>query len=1085
MKKNFTKSKTTTGKIQTKRPTTTQRERVSKPLKNISPSRPVQKSQSKQKSKDQKDVQKNNKNVPPKKEKTLPNIKKIKTQNKDEQEFISEKDKALLSAAQKTNKDFIKVFVRFRPLNDLENGLLSDNVGWTIPKHITDTQIGIYPSKEIKDKNGQVPANLIFKYDKVFRMDAAQSEIYEYVGRRIVGDVMEGYNGTIFAYGQSGSGKTYTMYGPDIFDDIYKGIIPRIVEDIFNYVEKADENIDFQFKLSVLEIYKEVMYDLLTQQTGEMKIQENPETGIFIDGLSEVYLSSINEFFDYVELSQTNRKTAETKLNHTSSRSHCILILEVTQSFKKEKLIKKGTLNLVDLAGSEKISKTGAVGLTLEEAKKINLSLSTLGNVIHALVHKAEHIPYRDSKLTRLLKESLGGNYKTSLIVTCSPHSYNLDEVVSSLLFAKRVKTIKNTVKINIKYSYEELQKMVYLLNAKLKRALNGEIIEEEKDNEDNIVCSNCNLLRKEKQMLEDKVQNLLDKIHEKDIEISKLKEMLGISDKSEIIIKDKGKKGKHKKKHKNDEEEVIIGKDGKPIKVSKSKGKDGKKKGKDGKKKGKGKGKGKSKGKKDGKKKGIKNGKTKPGEESSSSDEDSDEDSSDEDDDEENDKDNNSLFEGGDEKTEKVNSLYKKVKDKLSKIQEENARINIIQNEEEELRKIQLKIDTFNRTIQNYLKDKDKNKCFLSMDEMTKNSILMVKNFEYKKGFDEYKQNLTKIFEDNMKNMKDPKELLDSFNISFFYEYLRFYFNNQIILQGYRKIILDNRSLEKMNTYLFDIVHDILTVNFDIANDNVINANALNLLKSSLVGESFIQNPNIAPNIPYERKGARKVTFTVGTELNQKIIKIVSKKNMNIKNSFVSPNSFAQSMLQTEPNGQVNKNQALVSNNPEANIALINKIKSQESEKSASKLQMIRNVLINEIKETDAIKNNVKEFKDYVNDIINLNINFFNQKILKGTDDLCLVTKTKVIKDSVDNLQNNMEDDNNTEYIAIETNIAIKNNKVENIENNNKEEKKPEVNEQEKEEKPAADNKKKKSNLKNKNNDAGEKRADKNLKNQ
>ncbi len=493
MKKNLAKSKTNTGKILPKRPTTTQRERVSKALKNLSPSRPEKKSQSKQKSKDLKDTQKNNKNVPPKKEKTLSNIKKISSENKNEQELISEKDKALLSAAQKTNKDFIKVFVRFRPLNDLENGLLSDNVGWTIPKYITDTQIGIYPSKEIKDKNGQVPANLIFKYDKVFRMDSGQSEIYEYVGRRIVGDVMEGYNGTIFAYGQSGSGKTYTMYGLDIFDDIYKGIIPRIVEDIFNYVEKADENIDFQFKLSVLEIYKEVMYDLLTQQTGDLKIQENPETGIFIDGLSEVYLSSINEFFDYVELSQTNRKTAETKLNHTSSRSHCILILEVTQSFKKEKLIKKGTLNLVDLAGSEKISKTGAVGLTLEEAKKINLSLSTLGNVIHALVHKAEHIPYRDSKLTRLLKESLGGNYKTSLIVTCSPHSYNLDEVVSSLLFAKRVKTIKNTVKINIKYSYEELQKMVYLLNAKLKRALNGEVIEEEKENEDNIVCSNCN----------------------------------------------------------------------------------------------------------------------------------------------------------------------------------------------------------------------------------------------------------------------------------------------------------------------------------------------------------------------------------------------------------------------------------------------------------------------------------------------------------------------------------------------------------------------------------------------------------------
>ena len=1057
MKKNISKSKTNIGKIQQqKRPTTSLKEKATKQNKNLSPTVRSQKSQTKIKSKDLKDYSKNKKKTIPKTpDKTSANIKKINSNanaSKKEQEIISDKDKALLSAAQKTNKDFIKVFVRFRPLNDLENGLLSDNVGWTLPKHITDTSIGIYPSKEIKDKNGQVPANLIFKYDKVFRMDSAQSEIYDYVGKRIVGDVMEGYNGTIFAYGQSGSGKTYTMYGPDIFDDIYKGIIPRIVEDIFNYVEKADENIDFQFKLSVLEIYKEVMYDLLSQQIGDLKIQENPETGIFIDGLSEVYLSSINEFFDYVELSQTNRKTAETKLNHSSSRSHCILILEVMQSFKKEKLIKKGILNLVDLAGSEKISKTGAVGLTLEEAKKINLSLSTLGNVIHALTHKAEHIPYRDSKLTRLLKESLGGNYKTSLIVTCSPHSYNLDEVISSLLFAKRVKTIKNTVKINIKYSYEELQKMVYLLNAKLKRALNGEVIDEDKENEDNMVCSNCNLLQKEKQMLEDKVQALLDKIHEKDMEIAKLKEMLGISDKSDVIIKDKGKKHK-KKKNKGEEEKD---KDGKHKKGGKSKGKDGKKKGK---------------GKKDGKK-GVKNGNGKPGEEESSSEEDSDEDSSDED--VQNDKDNNSLFEGKDEKTEKVNSLYNKVKDKLSKIQEENSRINIIQNEEEELRKIQLKIDTFNKTIQNYLKDKDKNKCFLSMDDMTKNSILMVKNFEYKKGFEEYKQNLTKIYEDNVKNLKDPKDLLDSFNIYFFYEYLRFYFNNQIIMQGYRKIILDNRSLEKMNTYLFDIVHDILSVNFDIANDNVINANALNLLKSSLVGESFIQNPNLGPNMPIERKGARKVTFTIGTELNQKIIKIVSKKNMNIKNSFVSPSSFAGSMVATDPN---KINQSVVPNNPEANIALINKIKSQESEKSDSKLQMIRNVLINEIKETDAIKNNVKEFKDYVNDIINLNINFFNQKILKGTDNLCLVTKKKVIKDSVDNLQNNMEDDNNTEYIAIETNIAIKNNKVENIDNSNNLNKKPKSIDQNNQPKsPKEGNKKKKSNLRNKKNEIGDK---------
>ena len=937
------------------------------------------------------------KNVPQKVKDSL-----TKNISKEDKEKL---DNQLLAELQKSNRDFIKVFIRFRPLNDLENGLLSDNCGWTTPKHINDSTIGIYSTKELKDKNSQIPGNLIFKYDKVFKSDSNQNEIYENVGKRIVDDVMEGYNGTIFAYGQSGSGKTYTMYGPDIFDDIYKGIIPRIVEDIFNYVEKADDNIDFQFKLSVLEIYKEVMYDLLTQQDGDLKIQENPETGVIIDGLSGVYLSSLNEFFEYVELSQINRKTAETKLNHNSSRSHCILILEVTQSFKKEKLIKKGILNLVDLAGSEKISKTGAVGLTLEEAKKINLSLSTLGNVIHALTHKSDHIPYRDSKLTRLLKESLGGNYKTSLIVTCSPHSYNLDEVVSSLLFAKRVKTIKNVVKVNIKYSYEELQKMVSLLNAKLRKALNGEIDENinDKDNEDNIYCSNCNLLRKEKKLLENKVQNLLDTIHEKDMEISKLKEMLGISGKSDLSTAKKNKKKKkgEKNKDKSKKEEKNKGKDDKKAKNEKNKSKS--------------------------KNKNQKNL-------SLSSSDDSEEESSEEKD---KDKDNNSLFEGNDEKHQKVNALYKKVKDKLSKIQEENARINIIQNEEEELRKIQLKIDDFNKAIQNYIKDKNKNKCFIKMDEMTKNSILMVKNIEYKKGYDEYKQNLTKIFEENMKNLKNQKDLLDAFNIYFFYEYLRFYFNNQIIMQGYRKIILDNRSLEKMNTYLFDIVNDILSVNFDIANDNVINANALNLLKMSLVGDSFVHNSGLFTNTMIEQKGiSRKLTFNVGSDINQRIIKIITRKNINIKNSFVSPNQLAGSTLGTDnKNVSANKNNpSMINNNtPEANIALINKIKSQETEKSQSKLQMIRNVLIHEIKETDTIKKNVEELKEYINNVINLNINFFNQKIFKGKDELTLVSTKKYIKDSVENLQNNLEDDN-TEYIAIETNIAIKKNKVENI---------------------------------------------------
>ena len=998
------KSKTGGGKITVKKPTSA-REKPN--LTNNIRKSPTQTNPKKEAPK--KDTKKP-KTKEPEKTKSIPQKGKDSNLNREEKEKL-DKEKELLSSLQKTNKDFIKVYVRFRPLNDLENDLLSDNCGWETPKYLSATQIGIYSTKEVKDTNAQIPTNLIFKYDKIFNSESQQNQVYENVGKRIVGDVMEGYNGTIFAYGQSGSGKTYTMYGPDIYDDVYKGIIPRIVEDIFNYVEKADDNIDFQFKLSVLEIYKEVMYDLLTQQSADIKIQENPETGMVIEGLSEVYLSSIDEFFEYVDLSQSNRKVAETKLNHNSSRSHCILILEVTQSFKKEKLIKKGTLNLVDLAGSEKVSKTGAVGLTLEEAKKINLSLSTLGNVIHALTHKSEHIPYRDSKLTRLLKESLGGNYKTSLIVTCSPHSYNLDEVISSLLFAKRVKTIKNVVKVNIKYSYEELQKMVYLLNAKLKRALNGEIEEEnaEKENEDNFMCSNCKLLTKEKNLLEAKVQSLLDTIHQKDLEIAKLKEMLGLSDKADVMMMDekKGKKKKHKKKDKGE-------------------------KGEKGEKEGKGKKDVKNK-KKDGKKEGFKDKKGNQ----ASSDESSDEETS-----EENDKDDNSLFEEKDEKEKKVNSLYNKVKDKLSKIQEENARINIIQNEEEELRKIELKIDSFNKAIHNYIKDKDKNKCFLKMDEMIKQSILMVKNVDYKKGFDEYKENMAKIFDDNIKNMKTQKDLSHSFNIYFFYEYLRFYFNNQIIIQGYRKLILDNRSLEKMNTYLFDIVHDILSVNFDIANDNVINANALNLLKASLVGDSFVQNPALlhGGNIDLGNLG-KKFGFALGSDIHQKIIKIVSRKNLNLlKNSFASPNSQKASLAINDPKNAQNALN-LMNSSQEANIALINKLKSQETEKSESKLQMIRNVLIQEIKETDLIKKNMEELKEYINNIINLNINFFNQRILNGTGNLSLVTQKKVIKDSVENLQNNLEDDN-TEYIAIETNIAIKNNKVENVENKEKEEK-------------------------------------------
>ena len=369
----------------------------------------------------------------------------------------------------------VKVFIRFRPANEVESSLLQNNYGYIVPRYISETQLGIFSG--IGDNPPIPDPKLIFSFDKIFTPKSTQGDIYTSLGSRLVEDIMAGYNGTIFAYGQSGSGKTYTMYGEDIFDERKKGIIPRIISEIFTRMEKI-EDVDFTLKLSVLEIYKEILYDLFSGKNN-LKIIENKDK-IYIENLSQVYLSNLEEFFDYTELSQRNRKVAETKLNHNSSRSHCIMILEVIQNFKKEKIIKKGILNLVDLAGSEKVSKTGAVGETLEEAKKINLSLSTLGNVIHALTSKDSkgHIPFRDSKLTRILKESLGGNYKTYLIVTCSPHSFNLDEIISSLNFAKRVKCIKNKFKINIKYSYEELQNLVTQLNEKINKLTKGEKVD-------------------------------------------------------------------------------------------------------------------------------------------------------------------------------------------------------------------------------------------------------------------------------------------------------------------------------------------------------------------------------------------------------------------------------------------------------------------------------------------------------------------------------------------------------------------------------------------------------------------------------
>jgi kinesin family protein 5 len=368
----------------------------------------------------------------------------------------------------------LKVAARFRPLNMLEEEILrnsKDNKDSKPYEILSDKMISF---KRLNDAS-------IFTFDKVFDTHTNQQMVYEEIAKETVEDVLKGYNGTIFTYGQSGTGKTYTLYGSNINDPDLKGITPRTIDTIFDYIdEEKNSNSKFEIKFSFLEIYKENLYDLLNPDLDfnsnsgrtKLKIKEDSIKGIYVQNLTEEYISDLDEFFEILTEAEKYRVVSETILNKNSSRSHALIKLEITQKLPNG-TEKKGILNLVDLAGSEKVSKTGAVGETLEEAKKINLSLSALGKVISALSSNESFVPYRDSKLTRILQDSLVGNFKSTLIVTCSPHAYNSDETFSSLCFAQRAKKIKTVIGVNIKKSPEELQLIIDRLKKELAQMKN------------------------------------------------------------------------------------------------------------------------------------------------------------------------------------------------------------------------------------------------------------------------------------------------------------------------------------------------------------------------------------------------------------------------------------------------------------------------------------------------------------------------------------------------------------------------------------------------------------------------------------
>ena len=355
----------------------------------------------------------------------------------------------------------IRVICRFRPVNKreiAEGGGIAKQLTFPNPKCV-----------EVAPYNGR-PANT-FNFDAVFHdPSTTQKEIYDLAANASICDVINGYNSTIFAYGQTGAGKSFTMFGPDIIVPELKGIIPRACMHIFDHIAKDTEGTEYTIKCSFLEIYKEVVRDLLSPSSNAkgLRVREAPNKGVWVEGLHEAYVTCEEDVLALIKQGESHRATSSTDMNASSSRSHSLFILTLHQK-TRDGSTKEGRLNLADLAGSEKVGKTGATGNTLEEAKKINQSLSALGNCINALTKSnAKHIPYRDSKLTHILRESLGGNCKTTLLVACSPHIFNLEETVSTLQFAKRAKTIKNSVKVNKQRSVEELMAIIEKLKKEL-----------------------------------------------------------------------------------------------------------------------------------------------------------------------------------------------------------------------------------------------------------------------------------------------------------------------------------------------------------------------------------------------------------------------------------------------------------------------------------------------------------------------------------------------------------------------------------------------------------------------------------------
>lgn len=346
----------------------------------------------------------------------------------------------------------IRVCARFRPQNKLEQKheaaecvRLEDNTA----AHVHSDARGISDDHT-------------FTFDQVFGTASTQLEVYKATAKPLVESALHGYNCTCFVYGQTGSGKTFSMEGVP-GDADYEGIIPRVMADIFDGIQNMQADLEFIVRVSYIEIYMEKIRDLLKPSSTNLSVRESRERGVWVAGATDVCCASAEEMMSVMRLGGANRVISSTRMNSESSRSHSVFIITIEQRNTATGSTKSGKLFLVDLAGSEKVGKTHAKGQTLKEAQHINKSLSALGSVMNALTsgHANAHIPYRDSKLTRLLQDSLGGNSETTLLVCASSSSYNSEETVSTLRFGSRAKNIKNKPKVNEERTVAEYKILV------------------------------------------------------------------------------------------------------------------------------------------------------------------------------------------------------------------------------------------------------------------------------------------------------------------------------------------------------------------------------------------------------------------------------------------------------------------------------------------------------------------------------------------------------------------------------------------------------------------------------------------------